>query len=366
MPRLRRSSLLVIAVALCATILAACGSDSGSSAKDDAAKVLQDTFSGAKSIKSGQLSLTIATKPVSGQGSSVALTGPFQSNGTAKVPSFDLTLALTGQGQTFTVGATSTGTAGYLTLAGTSYVLDDKTFDGFAKGYTSSQKSTSTAPKNETTLAKLGIDPRRWLSSPKIAGTTATGGTDTIHVVAGIAVPALLADLNRLLGRASGAAVPSTGAKVPKKLTAAQLAEAQKAITGVKVDVFTGKDDKTLRRMVIAFDLKMDTGKTLYGFGSGRVSLDLTISDLNQPQTIDAPKDAKPFTELQKQLESVVGSITEGAKKGSGGSSGSSGADSGTSSGDASPSASSKYLTCLQKAGQDLAEVQKCASLVGQ
>lgn len=364
MPRLRRSSLLVIAVALCATILAACGSDSGSSSKDDAAKVLRDTFSGAKSIKSGQLSLTIATKPVSGQGSSVALTGPFQSNGTAKVPSFDLTLALTGQGQTFTVGATSTGTAGYLTLAGTSYVLDDKTFDGFAKGYTSSQKSTSSAPKNDTTLAKLGIDPRRWLSSPKIAGTTATGGTDTIHVVAGITVPALLADLNRLLGRASGTAVPTTGAKVPKKLTAAQLAEAEKAISGVKVDVFTGKDDKTLRRMVIAFDLKMDAGKTLYGFGSGRVSLDLTISDLNQPQTIDAPKDPQPFSALQKQLESVVGSIAEGTKKGSGSSG--SGSDSGTSSGDAAPSASSKYLECLQKAGQDLAEVQKCASLVGQ
>ena len=366
MPRLRRSSLLVIAVALCATVLAACGSDSGSGSKDDAAKVLQDTFSGAKSIKSGQLSLTIATKPVSGQGSSVALTGPFQSNGTSKVPSFDLTLALTGQGQTFTVGATSTGTAGYLTLAGTSYVLDDKTFDGFAKGYTSSQKSTSAAPKNETTLAKLGIDPRRWLSSPEIAGTTATGGTDTIHVTAGIAVPELLADLNRLLGRASGAAVPSTGAKVPEKLTAAQLAEAEKAISGIKVDVFTGKDDKTLRRMVIAFDLKMDAGKTLYGFGSGRVSMDLTISDLNQPQTIDAPKDPKPFTELQKQLESVVGDITKGTSKGSGSSSGSSESDGGTSSGDSSGSASSKYLACLQKAGQDLAEVQKCASLVGQ
>ena len=361
MPRLRRSPFAVIAVALCATVLAACGSDSGSSSKDDAAKVLQDTFSGAKSIKSGQLSLTLATKAAGTKGSSVALTGPFQSNGTAKVPSFDLTLALTGQGQTFTVGATSTGTKGYLTLAGTSYVLDDKTFDGFAKGYTSSQKSTPST-KGETTLAKLGIDPRRWLSSPKVVGTTETGGADTIHVVAGIAVPALLTDLNRLLGKASGAAVPSTGGKVPEKLTAAQLAEAEKAISGVKVDVFTGKDDKTLRRMVIAFDLKMAAGKSLYGLSSGRVSMDLTISDLGQPQSITAPKDAKPFTDLQKQLEGVVGEMTKGAKSGS--SSGS--ADSDSAAGADSGVDSSKYLDCLQKAGSDLAKVQKCASLVGQ
>lgn len=365
MPRLCRSSLAVLAVALTATVLAACGSSDGPGSADDpardAATILQQTFSGAKSIKSGQLGLTLKTQGKGAKPTTIALTGPFQSNGTDKVPSFDLTLALANQGQTFTVGGTSTGTKGYLTVAGTSYVLDDKTFAGFAKGYTSSQRS-STAPKDAPTIAKLGIDPRRWLTAPKIAGSTTAGGADTIHVVAGIAVPALLRDLNQLLGKAGGAKVPATGGSVPKALTAAQLTEAQKAISGVKVDVFTGTSDKTLRRMVVAFDLTLTPGKTLYGFAGGRVTLDLTISDLNQPQTITAPADAQPFSVLQKQLKSVVSGLQGGGTTGSDSSSG----GGGTATTESDATASSKYLTCLQKAGDDLAEVQKCASLVGQ
>ena len=160
MLRLRRTSLAVLALALTATVLTACGSDSSSGSDDNAATVLAQTFGGSKSIKSGQLGLTLAMKGTDGTDSSLSLSGPFQSNGVNKVPSFDLTFALNGQGQTFTLGGTSTGTNGYITVAGTSYVLDAASYAGFAKGYTKSQKS-STAPKNAPTLAKLGIDPRR-------------------------------------------------------------------------------------------------------------------------------------------------------------------------------------------------------------
>lgn len=367
MLRLRRTSLAVLALALTASVLAACGSDS-SSGSDDAATVMAQTFGGAKSIKSGQLGLTLAMKGTDGTDSSVSLTGPFQSNGVDKVPSFDLTFALSGQGQTFTLGGTSTGTKGYVTVAGTSYVLDAASYAGFAKGYTSSQKS-SKAPKNAPTLAKLGIDPRRWLSSPKIVGTTESGGAQTIHIVAGVTVPSLLRDLNALLGKAKGSGLGGSAAgAVPDKLTAGQLASAQKSIKAVKVDVFTGKDDKTLRRMVVSFDLALPKGQTVGGFGSGRVTLDLTISDLNQPQTITAPKNAQPFSQLQDQLKGVVSGLqgqTPSASGSSGsGSSGSGGAD--TSGSSTTDAPSSKYLDCLQKAGSDLGEVQKCASLVGQ
>ena len=367
MLRLRRTSLAVLALAITATVLAACGSDSSGS-DDNAATVMAQTFGGSKSIKSGQLGLTLAMKSTDGTDSSLSLSGPFQSNGVNKVPSFDLTFALNGQGQTFTLGGTSTGTKGYVTVAGTSYVLDATSYAGFAKGYTNSQKS-STAPKNAPTLAKLGIDPRRWLVSPKIMGTTESGGAQTIHIVAGITVPALLRDLNALLGKAGGSSIAGSAAgTVPDKLTAGQLAQAQKAIRTAKVDVFTGKDDKTLRRMVVAFDLRLPAGQSVYGFGSGRVTVDLTISDLNQPQTITAPKNAQPFSQLQDQLKGVVSGL-QGETPSAPGSSGSdaSGSGSGDDSGSSTTETpSSKYLICLQKAGSDLGEVQKCASLVGQ
>ena len=65
MLRLRRTSLAVLALAITATVLAACGSDSSGS-DDNAATVMAQTFGGSKSIKSGQLGLTLAMKSTDG------------------------------------------------------------------------------------------------------------------------------------------------------------------------------------------------------------------------------------------------------------------------------------------------------------
>ena len=135
-----------------------------------------------------------------------------------------------------------------------------------------------------------------------------------------------------------------------------------------KADVCAARDDTTPRSMVVSFNLGLPKGQSVAGFGSGRVTVDLTISDLNQPQTITAPKNAQPFSQLQDQLKGVVSGLqgqTPSASGSSGsGSSGSGAADAPGASTTATPS--SKYLTCLQKAGSDLGAVQKCASLVGQ
>jgi hypothetical protein len=356
----RRSILIAVAVlvaVLAPAVLVACGGSGGGSS-DDPAKILSDTFTGTKKLDSGKLDVAVDLTNTSKQKTSLRLTGPFQTNGAGKVPSFALTLSIAAAGQSLSAGFTSTGDAAYVTFGGKSYVLDDKTFKSFADGYTkagkSGKKTSSSSP-----LSAFGVDPQRWLNGAKVVGSEEVGGTDTTHVTTGVNVAALVTDVNRLVGKASSA----TGQKTPQSLSPSEIAATAKTFENAHVDVFTGKDDKTLRRLVLAFDVA--GGKPIAGMNLSSVRVSLGFADLNQPQTITAPKDPQPFSDLQTELQSFLGGVTTGSASGSGtGTDGSSGSSSGSSSGDATAGAS-KYLQCVQKAGDDIAKVQKCASLIG-
>ena len=101
------------------------------------------------------------------------------------------------------------------------------------------------------------------------------------------------------------------------------------------------------------------------GLSTGTLDFELTIADLNEPQTVEAPKNARPLSEL---TQLIAGGATGDTSTGSGSSSGTgSSAGSGTgSTGSGTADSSSQYLDCISKAGSDVAEIQKCATLVGQ
>ena len=178
------------------------------------------------------------------------------------------------------------------------------------------------------------------------------------------------ADVNTVLGRAGGISVAGSQPRaVPKSLTPDQRRQIERAVKSAKIDVNTGKDDRTLRRLALVLDLDVpaDAQAKAGGLTTGKITFVLTIADLNKAQTIKAPVGAKPLSALTSQLQSLLGS-------GSGGTTGSSSSGSGSSSGTsttpgaggsgAPAGAPKKYLDCLQAAGQDVAAVQKCADLL--
>ena len=93
------------------------------------------------------------------------------------------------------------------------------------------------------------------------------------------------------------------------------------------------------------------------GLSTGTVNFNITLEGVNKDQSVAAPSGAtRPLSELLSRFG--LNGLTAGE--------GSSGSSSGTSTTTtpATSTASKKYLDCLQKAGQDLTEVQKCASLL--
>jgi hypothetical protein len=366
MPRSLRALVVAFLLVLATAALAACGGGGNESAS----ALVKDTFGGNHPVKSGKLNLALSfsAKGLSSLKGPLALklTGPFQSVGKGKLPTFDFNVAINAGGTNLSAGAVSTGDKGWLRLAGNTYAVTDALFKQFKDGYEKSAAGSQSASSGPS-FKSLGISPQHWLKNPTTVGDEVVGGTDTTHVTAGVDVGKLLDDVNTLLGKAGSL---GQGA-VPTKLTPQQRTDIEQSIKTATLDVWAGKKDKALRQVKvnIAFDVPAAARSRSHGLQSGALAFTLTIADLNAPQTIVAPANARPLSDLTQALAGVTGATSPGtATTPSTGTTTtpSTGTTTTPSTGTTTtPSASSSaYLTCLQSAGSDVAKIQKCAALL--
>ena len=230
----------------------------------------------------------------------VRLSGPFQSQGQGKLPKFDFGVNVSAAGQTYTAGATSTGTAGFVKVLGNAYEIPQQLFASFEQNYARAQSSAQENQQNESaSLTSLGIDPRKWLIDPKVVGDEDVAGTETKHVSARIDVPKLLEDINRAVAEARSKNLPQANS-LPPSITPQQRQQVQEAIKNATFDFWTGSDDKILRRLALKVDFQVPQAEQpgAGGVSSGRLAFDYQLSDLNQPQQVAAPANPQPFAEL--------------------------------------------------------------------
>jgi hypothetical protein len=361
-PWLRQGVLLGAVVA--ALALAACGSSSsGSTSSGNAQSLLKQTFASGRPVKSGVLGISFTVTP-SGSSTlkgpiSFSINGPFQSRGTGKLPESNFTIGISALGRQGQLGIVSTGTGGYVTLDGAAYQLPSADFQRLESGFS----SVGGSGQGGGGLSALGIDPQHWLSSPAVVGSDTIGGTATTHIRSGVNVNALLKDINTLLAKASS----SSGTKLPTSIPQATQQKIAAAIKNASVDIWTGKDDKVLRKMSLNLTVPV-TGQlstVAGGATSAGIGFNLQYSHVNQSQTIAAPSNIKPYSEFTTKLRSVLTGIEGSVGAGSLGSTGSSGSAGSTGSGGSASTAKiQKYSACIQSAGQDVLKMQKCASIL--
>jgi hypothetical protein len=354
-----RPALLLSLIAAVALALAACGGDEGSggeqaSASTDVNELLTQTFTGSKKVKSGNVDLKLQIEAKGGDSQldgpvSITLKGPFQAQDGGKMPKFKLDAALEGAGQSIQAGGTSTGDKGFISFQGTDYAVDDQVFQQFKAGFEEAQKNGSGEGQS---FATLGMDPRKWLTDPKNEGEVKVGDANTIKITGGVDVSKLLDDIDNALGKASSLGLQGAG-QVPEKLTDKQRKQVLDAVKDPRVEIYTGKDDQILRRMVINLGVE-DAGSGT----SGTVAFDGSITDLNEDQDIAEPADAKPFDQLLGQLGSL------GLGVGATGSGSGSADDGSSSSGGDSAADLEKFSKCIEDAGEDVEKARKCSELL--
>jgi hypothetical protein len=246
----------------------------------------------------------------------VTLSGPFESSGAqaGKLPRFALQLQISAAGHALQAGATSTGSALFVELAGTWFSTPSSTYKALEESYAQATKKASST-KVRSTFSSLGIEPGRWLSNPTKVGTVTVGGEATIHLIAAVDIPAFLADVTKLSQAGSSLGLdPVPGASsAGGTLSPSVINELAKSIKSAHVDVYTGESDHMLRRLEItaAITGTPQTQGLFDGLSSANLTLQIELTDLNKKQTISAPANVEPPTQLLPALQQLVG-VLEG------------------------------------------------------
>jgi hypothetical protein len=348
--RIRILFLLAMTLAIAAAF-AACGGSSDSSSDVPPQKVLDQTFSDKNTIKSGTMDASLKIEASGDQSGNfqVDVSGPFDGNGSGDAK-LDLTVKgsgdIAGQSVDFEAGAIFTGDAGYISWKGTDYKLSSKQYSSLSS---SLQSSSQTKDQNQGNLPGLR-DSLRDLTNE---GETDVEGTNTIHV-SGNVDPAKLSEAIRSAikqGVGSGASQAQL-----QQLQGAlpQLDQVSDSIKEASFDIYSGVDDHLLRKLDFNLDVAPRKG------GEVKLTFDLTLSGVNEPQTVSAPSSSEPFDNLLRQAAPLLGAL-QGQVQAAPPST-SSGAGGGTAT-PAAPTggANAAMLKCLQNA-TTAAEVQACAS----
>lgn len=349
-PRLLAAVVAVVVVVV-AVLLLSCGGTE--SASDTVARA----FSKGPAVKTANIELKLQLSAgISGADQPLDLTvgGPYVANQKGHT-SFNLKVRLSGAQQTDADALALLGVGGktYVTIGGQAFTVSNDVAKDLAGKDAKGDDGLS--------FRTLGIDPGAWLKDPKRIGEEQFGGEDVTHVQANVDTARFAADLQKLLGRAQKAA----DAAKQTKAAAAAIKKLQQDIKSARVDLWVAEGDGALRRM------KLDVT-----VASGTVSLDLTLSKINQPVTIPAAKNPMPLKDLLTALEKAgVGSgDASGASSADGGAATGGtattpdGSDSGDATAPAAPGAGaggdqSAYDACVSDADGDITKLQACKDL---
>jgi hypothetical protein len=235
--------------------------------------------------------------------------GPYRSGGGQRLPSVDFAVNLSAQGQSFAAGLISTGDNAWVEFLGQAYEVGAQNV-----ARANQQIAAGQQQRRQRSLQALGVDPRRWLDNPTVEGEETVAGTETTHISAGVDVPAMLEDINRVSRRAGG----QVGAPAPQPLTQEQRDRVERIVQDPKFDVYVGADNK-VRRLSTVIDLEVpeEDRRALSGAESGKIAFSIEFSNVGRPQAITPPRDARPIRDLTQQIARMLGA-QGGAQGGAG------------------------------------------------
>ncbi|MET0557052.1 MAG: hypothetical protein ABW065_00055 [Solirubrobacterales bacterium] len=368
MSRFRTFALLAALLALAAT-LAACGSSSKSD--EDPQKVVESaTLEG---VKSGNIDLSLGVEAEGKEGGDVkvSLSGPFQTTGGKEsLPELDMTAkangSLEGEDVDFEGGITVLSDRAFVNYKGTEYEVDPTTFgfvkSSFEQAQQGSGEESGSADVSACQEAAEGLKFGDFFETLENEGSADVEGTSTTKVSGDLNVGGAIDALIKLTENPACASQLEAAGPLPIGELEAAKSEVTGAVKKAHAELYVGDDDIVRK---VAAELSVEPK------GSNEkvdIDLELTLSGVNEDQTITAPSGAKPLEGLFRQLNVNPLELLEAAQ-GEGGFEGlleglMEGATGGSSSGGGSNGGGSQqeYLDCLKEANSPT-DLQHCASL---
>lgn len=310
---------------------------------DDARAVVARGLASDGDLKTAQVDLKLGLSGSAAAGNEpvlLELSGPYQA-GDAKSSRFRFGIKVNGSGEEPVATLTSVDGRNYVSVGKQHYALAADALDDL--------KAEDGKRGEGLSLDALGIDPESWLADPEVVGDEQWDGEKVTHVRSKVDVPRMTEDLKKIAGRAEGSDKVSDEAKA----AASTLGSIEKDISSATMDVWVAKGKGAMRRLQVDIQLK-----------DGRLALDLSLSKIDEPVKVTAPKSTRPFEELLSVFAVVAGEERGGTGTTTEPSAPSTGSSSGTGGDVTSGEASGgTYADCVQAAGDDVTKLQACADL---
>jgi hypothetical protein len=379
----KRSVLLLAAFAALAAILSACGGGGGGSSEDPQKVIETATFEG---IESGEIALSanVVSKGDNGGNVKVDLSGPFQSTGKTSLPELALAVKVNGDAEgenvNFEGGLTVLNDRAFVAYDGTNYEVDPTTFGfikaGFEEGEQKGGNEGAGGATSACQKAAEELDLGEFIDNLENEGSEDVDGVGTTKLSGDLNPKSAVEAIIKLTENSACASeLEATGA-LPLDELKEQESELPNVIKKSHITVNIGEDDHIPRKIAATMTIEpKDSSERT------EVEFELTLSKVNEKQTIKGPAGAEPIEKLFDKLGinplELLGLLEGGGSggglgdllEGIGGESGSSGElgskiEEGLEEAELPSVEESKEFTqCLDKA-ESAADVQKCATLM--
>ncbi len=365
--RFRTFVLFAALVALATTFVACGGGDDGggSSSNENPQAVLEEAT--LKGVESGNLdlSLEVAVEGKNGGDVDISLSGPFQGEGGGEqLPELDMTAEASGsvgeEDVDFEGGLVLLSNKAYVNYEGTEYEVDPTTFS-FVKSSIQQQGGGA----NEVTPCQKAVGKinfAEFVENASNEGSADVEGTSTTQISGDFNTSAAIDLLVEMAEDPACKKQLNTAGPLPSTEELEEgKDEVKSAIKDAHIELYVG-DDGIVRRTVAELTIEPEES----GGESEAVELDLdmTLSGVNESQTISAPSGAKPLSDLFLKL-GVNPIELLGLLNGEGDLSATQGGLGGlleSFSGGSGSGDRQAYLKCLQTV-KSAADLQRCAGL---
>jgi hypothetical protein len=269
----RRAAALVAIL----TIAAGCGSGAAND-------VLSRTADNLGKIRSGDLTLRLVVSPREGTKGRIGfeLRGPFALRRGA-LPVAKIAYTQIAGPREATATFISTGGKAYAEVNGKAYELPPDATQVIR------QAGSGAGASNALGQFEIGS----WFEDPHVTTGDDIGGTSTDHVTAGLDVVAAANGLLEFVRQLGRDATPIEGD------AADQLKE---AVESSSIDVWSGKDDHLLRRLLLnanlGFGVPTSLQRVLGDVVGAKVDFELAVANPNQPVSVAPPTNPLPSSEL--------------------------------------------------------------------
>jgi hypothetical protein len=269
----RRAASLLVLVA----VVAGCG---GSGRANE---LLSDTAGNLGKLRSGDLTLRLVVSPLQGTKGRIGfeLHGPFALRPGA-LPVAKIAYTQIAGAKKGTATFISTGTKAYAEVNGKAYDLPAASTEAIRQ---------AAGGGGSSTFAELRIDD--WVKDPVVGDGGEVGGAPTTRVSGDLDVVAAangLLDLMRQLGRDA------------PKIEGDQAKQLENAVDSSSFELWSGKDDHLLRRLLLKAELGLDVPESLRrALGNvvgAKIHFELAVFNPNKPVSVAPPSNPLPSSQL--------------------------------------------------------------------